>query len=128
MNKTDNLQFTCRKCGSHELGYHKYVKCITPVSIQETGQMEYGPSNCDEDDYICADNCFICQNCKAFVSHCGWKMETEKELIDYLNMDPKVREKEEKEHGEHISAVISAQEQERQALLDAEISVTDKSQ
>ena len=127
MNKPNKIQFTCRECGSHELGYHKYAKCITPVTLQEKGHLEYGLSEIDENDYLCADNCFICLNCKAFVSHCGYKMEIERELIDYLNMDVNIRKKEEKEYEEYIAAVISDQEQERQDWLDAEISVADKS-
>ena len=128
MCKPINLQFTCVKCGSHELGYQKYVKCIAPVKLQQNGHVEYGLSEFDEDDYICADDYFMCLNCGKAVEHCGWEMKTEKELIDYLNIDPNIRKKEEKEHEEYIAAVISDQEQERQALLDAEISVADKPQ
>jgi len=115
------LQFTCRDCGAHELGYQKYAKCIAPVTLQENDHMEYGHSEIDEDDYLCAEDGFICLNCKALVEHCGWRVETEKQLIDYLTMDREVREKEEKEYGELMSAQIDAQEQreEEQAEVSA---------
>ncbi len=115
------LQFTCRKCGAHELGYQKYAKCIAPVSLQENGHMEYGPSEIDEDDYLCAEDGYICLKCGSFVEHRGWRVETEKQLIDYLIMNPDVREQEEKEYGEVMSAQISAQEQkeEEQAAVSA---------
>lgn len=121
MTDEKKLQFTCRKCGAHELGYQKYAKCIAPVSLQENGHMEYGPSEIDEDDYLCAEDGFICLNCKALVEHCGWRVETEKQLIDYLTMDPDVREKEEAEYGDCIDAEIHDQEQkeEEQAAVSA---------
>ena len=83
--------------------------------------MEYGHSEIDEDGYLCAEDGFICLNCKALVEHCGWRVETEKQLIDYLTMDREVREKEEKEYGELMSAQIDAQEQreEEQAEVSA---------
>lgn len=106
-----SLKFTCSECGSDQLAYQKYVKCSTPVVLHENGNIEYGQSKFDEDDYLCADNHFICMDCGASVEHCGWRFETEKQLIDYLTMDPDVRNKEETEYSEHIDAQINAQEQ-----------------
>ncbi len=95
------LQFTCRECGAHELGYQKYAKCIAPVSLQENGNVEYGSSVVDEDDYLCGDEGFICLNCETPLEHLGYRRETEKQLIDYLTMAPQV-------HGEEQQANMSA--------------------
>ena len=111
MVKNEKLQFECSECGSKELGYQKYVKCITPVSLNQNGHIEYGLPLLDEDDYLCADNTFICMNCKGFVEQCGCRMETEKELITYLTMDPKVRKQQKREYEELISAQMYDQEQ-----------------
>ncbi len=89
------LQFTCRECGTHELGYQKYTKCMTPVSLQGNGHTEYGSSVIDETDYLCDDEGFVCLNCQAPLEHAGYLIKTEKELIDYLTMDPQVREEKE---------------------------------
>ena len=115
------LQFTCQECGAHELGYQKYAKCIAPVSLKENGGVEYGCSEIDENDYLCAEDGFICMNCEAFVEHCGWRIETENQLIDYLTMDPQVREQEEKEYEGYVDAEVCAQEQkeEEQAAVSA---------
>ena len=66
-SKNEKVKFECRECGSNHLGYQKYVKCITPVSLQDNSQMEYGLSEIDEDDYLWTDNCFVCMDCKAVV-------------------------------------------------------------
>ena len=100
------VQFECRECSSSQLGYQKYVKCLTPVSINDDGQMEYGLSEVDEDDYLYADNCFICMNCKGRVDHCGYKFEIEADLLNYLSMDPDVLKKEQREHEENLDAMM----------------------
>ena len=80
MKVKSKVKFECRECGSHGLGYQKYVKCLTPVAMTDNGQMEYGQSVFDEDDYLCADSGYICLNCETFVEHCGYRFETEKDL------------------------------------------------
>ncbi|MFH1615756.1 MAG: hypothetical protein ABIG61_11835, partial [Planctomycetota bacterium] len=87
------IKFQCSECGSKNLGYKKFVKCITPVSLQENGQLEYKLSEIDEDDYLATSNGFVCMDCGSFIEHRGCKMETEQELLSYLTMNPKVREK-----------------------------------
>jgi len=118
MSNNKNVEFTCRECGAHELGYQKYAKCTNPVFLQENGNMEYGISQYDEDDYLCADDCFICLNCKSFVEYCGFRIETEKQLLDYLAMAPQIREKEEMEHKALMSDQIYAQEQKEKEQAD----------
>jgi len=56
-------------------------------------------------------NGFVCGSCGSLVEHCGIRMETEKQLIDYLTMDPDLREKEQAEYDELLDAQVSAQEQ-----------------
>ncbi len=123
MCEKKKLQFECRECGAHELSYQKYVKCITPVSLQENGHVEYNQSIFDEDDYLATLNGFVCRSCGSLVEHCGVRMETEKQLVDYLTMDPQVREQQQSEYDELLDAQICAQEQKgkEQALSDLEI-------
>ncbi|MFC1678035.1 hypothetical protein ACFL3G_13375 [Planctomycetota bacterium] len=111
MLEKSKVKFECRECGSNELGYHKYVKCITPVKLQQSGHMEYRLSRFFEDDYLYTDNGFICLGCELDVEHCGLRMETEKELLDYLSMDPGIREQQQQEYNEYIEAQALAQEQ-----------------
>ncbi len=111
MCEKKDLQFTCRECGSDQLAYQKYAKCMTPVSLLENSNIEYGQSIFDEAYYLCVDEGFICLNCESLVDHCGCLMETEKELIDYLTMDPQVREQQQQEHDECVDALSSEQEQ-----------------
>ncbi len=103
MCEKKDLQFTCRECGTHELGYQKYAKCIAPVSLQENGHTEYGQSIFDEDNYLTILNGFICKVCGTLIEHCGFRIQTEKELIDYLSMDPDVRQQQQQEYEELMS-------------------------
>lgn len=115
---SDKLKFECRECGSTKLGYNKYVKCITPVTIKDDGQIEYGLSDIDEDEYLCVDNAFVCMDCKHVVKHCGVCFETESELLDYLKMNPRVRQQQQEEYYKKLFAEITAQvEQEKEDLL-----------
>lgn len=98
MTEEKDLRFKCEKCGSNKLGYKKYSKCITPVSLQKNSNFEYGESEFDEDNYLISQNGFICMDCKSEVEHCGIRMATEKQLLDYLSMDPDVRNKEQAEY------------------------------
>jgi len=100
------VSFECRECGSNELGYQKYVKCVMPVLIKDDGQMEYSLSKIDEDDYLITENSFICMNCKGSVKHCGCEFETESDLLDYLVIDPVVRDKDQQEYEENLAAMM----------------------
>ena len=106
MSVKNMVKFECRECGSNGLGYQKYVKCLTPVTIKDDGQMEYGLSEIDEDDYLYAENCFICMNCKGTVEHCGYKFETERELFNYLTIDPEVRDREQQKYLKNLTAMF----------------------
>ena len=111
MCEKKQLQFTCQKCGAHDLSYQKYAKCITPVSLQKNGHIEYGQSIIDEDDYLATLNGFACKSCGSLVEHCGVRMESERQLVDYLTMDPSDRQQQQQEYEELVDAQICAQEQ-----------------
>ena len=123
MCNNENLEFTCQKCGADKLSYQKYVKCTTPVSLLENSNVEYGQSIIDEDDYLATLNGFACKSCGGFIKHCGVRMESERQLVDYLTMDPSGRKQQQQEYEELIEAQIYAQEQKdkEQALCDLEI-------
>lgn len=96
-------KFECKSCGSDELGYQKHTKCMTPVSLSENGLGEYGQSIFDEDDYLTILNGFACTSCGSLIEHCSFRIQTEKELIDYLSMDPDVRQQQQSEYEELLS-------------------------
>jgi len=104
MTLSNLVKFECGECGSRELGYQKYAKCVTPATIKDDGQMEYGLSEFDEDDYLYANNGFICMNCKGPVKHCGFRFETERQLLNYLAIDPVQRDKEQQEYVKDLDA------------------------
>ena len=104
------LKFECRECGSKELGYQKYAKCITQVSLLDNN-IEYGQSIFDEDDYLISQNNFLCMDCGSDVELCGLRIKSEKELLDYLTMNPEVRNKEQAEYEEQLKAQIYAQDE-----------------
>lgn len=78
------INFACQHCGSEYLGYQKYVRCIYPVST-ENGEIEYGPSVIDEENYLAVSCGFMCMSCGRLVEHCGNTFETENDFIDYLS-------------------------------------------
>jgi F0F1-type ATP synthase epsilon subunit len=123
MVTSNGIKFECRQCGGNELGYQKYAKCMTPVSLLENGHVEYNQSIIDEDDYLAILNGFACRSCGSLIEHCGLRIQTEKELIDYLSMDHDVRQQQQSEYEEHMSAQSDEQERKEieQALCDQEI-------
>ncbi len=121
MGKNKKFQFNCEKCRSNELGYQKYVKCVIPVSLQESGHMEYGLPNYDEDDYLATLNGFMCKACGSFVEHCGYKMVGEKEFKQYLTVDPEVRVKEQHDYEEVLCAQSNEQEQRENEQSDCNV-------
>jgi len=118
MNAKKSIKFVCRECSGNELGYQKYVKCITPVTIQEDGQMEYKSSIFDEDDYLAVSNGFCCKGCGHLLEHCGFRMETEKDIFNYFTMDPELREQEQQEYDEQLAVMLDEQECKVEALTD----------
>lgn len=80
-------KFKCQNCGSDQLGYKKYVKCIMPALFHPNGNMEYGMYIVHEDDCLCIDNYYICLSCGECVEDKGIPIETENELIAYFSQD-----------------------------------------
>jgi len=118
-----DLEFTCQQCGAKELSYQKYAKCITPVSLRKEGHMEYGQSTFDEDDYLATLNGFACRSCGTIIEHCGCRLETEKQLRNYLAIEPYDRLHQQQEYEELLDIQMYAQEQQEkeQELYNKEI-------
>lgn len=38
-------KFECEKCGSGKLAYQKYVKCVSPVEMDENNNMTYSKAS-----------------------------------------------------------------------------------
>ena len=77
--------FKCQHCGSMQLCYQKYVRCITPISVSYDGYFEYGEPFTDEENFLAVSCGFACMGCGRLVEHCGNTFETENDLIDYLS-------------------------------------------
>ena len=85
--------FQCRECGSGELAYIKYVKCITPVIVNQDGTLEYLQSQFDEEDYISVGYGFACGN-GHIITRYDSELRYEDDIISFLIMTHKEREKE----------------------------------
>jgi hypothetical protein len=110
MSKNYCIKFTCSKCGSNRLAFHEYVKSITPAEFMSCGKLYYTPATIDEDDFMPEARGFRCRDCGHMLERCGHQITMEKELFDYLSMDPVVREKEQGEYDEHLKVVIDEQD------------------
>ena len=106
-------EFKCKNCNGNNLAYQKYVKCTEPVTTHDDGHIEYGPAAINQDDYLAAEFSFICRDCGHFVEHCGHRFETERELLEYFNMDPEKKEQEQQEYDDYISAIAEEEEEEK---------------
>ena len=115
MTKSKKCEFTCSECGSHELGYQKFVKCVTPVTIKEDGHSVYGRSKYDDDDWVAGENGFCCLSCGKLIWHCGWNMEDERMLLQFLQMPLEIRQQEEEEYANRGTAEAEYYEQQNNA-------------
>jgi hypothetical protein len=75
-------KFQCKECGSGELAFNSYVKCIIPVIIREEGRIEYLEAVVDSDDYIQNTGYYCCSVCDSPV---GDYLQTERDLLEYLS-------------------------------------------
>ncbi len=105
------VKFLCQKCKSSKLGYEKWVNCRIPVIIHQNEHIEYDKAIIDEDNELGASSRFICQDYGTPLSHRGCYLETEKDLIDLLTMDPDKRKQEEKEYQELLNEEARQEEQ-----------------
>ncbi|AQQ71189.1 hypothetical protein SMSP2_01555 [Limihaloglobus sulfuriphilus] len=101
--------FICPKCGSNKLGYQNYVKSVMPIIIDDAGQVSYEQPVVDHDDHVPAEFGYICQKCGNKISHAGEWLETESELIHYLNLSQEQLDREQKQFEVYIEE--QAQEQ-----------------
>ena len=111
MTDKNSIDFECLKCGGNKLVYQKYAKCLTPVSIPDNEHVKYGLSSFNEDDYLTVSTGFCCAGCNILIEHRGIRMETEKDLLDYLTMEPYLREHQKQEYDERLEAQIVAQDE-----------------
>jgi hypothetical protein len=108
-------KYKCEKCGCEKLSYQKYVKCLSDVDIDENGQIHYGQSIIDEDNYVGAEFGYVCGSCGSRLSHGFNWLETEEELIQYLTTAPEVLAEQQRQFDEYL-----AEECEMQAQKDKE--------
>ena len=77
-------KFKCGECGSKNLALCRYAKCYIPVVIKN-GTCEYLEAEVDIDDYIDAEDYFCCLDCEEFIGDREYRLQTEEELLEYLN-------------------------------------------
>ncbi|GAH64103.1 unnamed protein product, partial [marine sediment metagenome] len=58
------------------------------------------PSQVDETNELGEEYGFVCADCDHELRYCGYRIETERELIDYLTISPEERRKKEKQYEE----------------------------
>lgn len=80
-------KFVCKECGSGELAFHAYVKCLIPVVLKEDRSLEYLESVVDSDDYIQNTGYFCCFHCGSHVGDHTNHLQTEQELLEYLSSE-----------------------------------------
>ena len=78
-------KFVCSKCGSSELGYAKYVRHITPVTVNN-GVFHYDSLSARivEEDMLNVSRGFCCFECGQFLWDCG-EIQKESDLLCYLS-------------------------------------------
>ena len=91
------LKFKCSCCGSDNLAYKSYVKCITPIQVQQDGVLFYSSSVADTDDELGVENGFCCEDCGQMVEFCGFEIETEEDLFTYLCLSEEEKLKQQQE-------------------------------
>lgn len=111
-------KFKCENCGSTELIYQKYVRCITPVQIQDDGTLYYGLPEPDESDEIGAAYGFCCGYCGEMVEHCGFIMQTEHDLISYLKLSEEERQTQQSEYDQFEELKAQSMEEEQEAHIE----------
>ena len=82
-----SIKFECKECGSGELAFSRYAKCLIPVVIIDDGQLEFLESIVDSDDYIDNEDYFCCFDCGSHVGDHTDPLQTEQELLEYLSSE-----------------------------------------
>ena len=88
-------KFKCAKCGSRELAYQKYAKCVSHINV-ENGNCIYEEGQVDENDYLPVEFGYICGKCGLPLRHAGRWLQSEHDLARYLTADPGILAEEER--------------------------------
>lgn len=75
----------CKYCGSENLAYHLYAKCIIPILKQNNGILELLEPEVGIDDYIDGTDYYCCWDCGRPIQHNNKPIRIEKELLEYMN-------------------------------------------
>jgi hypothetical protein len=113
------IKFVCNNCGSSNLSYQKYVKCVTPVEIKEDETVVYRSSAIDEDDSLGVECRFCCANCGTTIYHRGDPLETEGDLLHYLSMSEDERKRQNDKYFDLIQSQLDYDEQQRQEFEES---------
>lgn len=95
--------FTCEECGSSNLAYSKYVKCVKSVIVYPNGTFDYLPSQFDEADYAGACYGYCCENGHMIIRFDS-EIRDEEALISYLRLTPEERKKEYEDYVEQVAS------------------------
>lgn len=80
-------QFRCQHCGSNDLAYVQYVRQITPVDVDQNGNLIYLYPMINDDNTIVTEQGYCCGECGQMLEHHTLEIRTEKELVNYLNAE-----------------------------------------
>jgi hypothetical protein len=86
-------KFECNTCGSQDLAIRRYAKCLIPVVIKDDGTCEYLEAVVDSDDYIDGEDYFCCFNCQKSIENNDLPVQTEKELLEFINTKILIQER-----------------------------------
>lgn len=104
-------QFTCSRCGSHDLSLEKWISCEEPLVFHDNGVIEYEAYQVDETEELAGLGGFMCRSCKTPLTYRGCRIETEEDLIAYLALSPEERQEQE----ELYQACLEQEAQENEA-------------
>jgi len=107
-------KFVCSECGSTDLAYRKFIKCITPVEIKEDGTIVYLSSVIDEDNTLGVECRFVCADCGHTIYHRGNPLETEGDLLYFLDLTNEERKQQNDDYFARIQDELNYKEQQRQ--------------
>jgi hypothetical protein len=77
--------FKCLNCGSTNLGYRQCVELVAPVAIDSDIRTEFENAIINLGNRSDAANGFVCQNCINPLYLHGSPVETNEQLIEFLN-------------------------------------------
>ena len=79
-------KFKCLSCGSFELSFVKWVKCVEKVVVHKNNHIEYYDQQIDVKDMLRAEYRYICACCGRPPMLYGTSIMTEDDLLEYLDM------------------------------------------